>query len=117
VFGVPPLPRGRLPLVFIDLGAQLRVQTDVGIQLWAPVYLLLTKLRLYEAPAHVPHGPDRCQEVALLEAQELPLRGVHEAHLPVDLVDKQVPDEAYALVFGAEDLAVDQVARRPSASR
>jgi hypothetical protein len=45
------------------------------------------------------------------------LRGVHEAHLPVDLVDKQVPDEAYALVFGAEDLAVDQVARRPSASR
>jgi hypothetical protein len=38
------------------------------------------------------------------------LRGVHEAHLPVDLVDEEVPDEAYVLVVGVEDLAVDQVA-------
>jgi hypothetical protein len=36
---------------------------------------------------------------------------VQEAHLPVDLVDEQIPDEAYVLVFGIEDLAVDQVAR------
>src|SRR5829696_79999 len=41
LFGVLPLPGGRIPVVFVDLGAQLRVQTDVGIQLWAPVYLLL----------------------------------------------------------------------------
>jgi hypothetical protein len=33
------------------------------------------------------------------------LRGVHEAHLPVGLIDEPVPDEAYVLVAGVEDLA------------
>jgi hypothetical protein len=38
-----PLPGGRIPVVFVDLGAQLRVQTDVGIQLRAAVYPLLMR--------------------------------------------------------------------------
>jgi len=63
-----PLPGGRIPVVFVDLGAQLRVQTDVGIQLRAAVYLLLAKLRLYEAPAHIAHGLDRYKEVAFVDA-------------------------------------------------
>src|ERR687889_761763 len=85
---VSTLPGGRIPVVLVDLGAQLRVQTDVRIQLRAPVYPFLAKLRLHEAPAHVTHGLDRYQEVTLVEAQEPPLRGVNEAHLPVDLVDE-----------------------------
>ena len=96
--------------MFVDLGAQFRVQTDIGIQLRAPVYPLLAQLGLHEAPAHVAYGLDGYQEVAFVEAQEPSLRGVQEAHLPVDLVDEQVPDEAYVLVAGVEDLAVDEVA-------
>src|SRR5215212_1164174 len=49
---------------------------------------------------------------AKTEAKEPPSRGVHEAHHPVGLVDQEVPDEAYVLVVGVEELAVDQVAWR-----
>ena len=86
------------------------MQSDVRIQLGAPVYLLLVQLRLHEAPTHVAHGLDRNQAVAFVEAHKPALRDVQEAHLPVDLVDEQVPDEAYVLVVGIEDLAVHQVA-------
>ncbi len=97
--------------MFVDLGAQFRVQTDIGIQPRAPVYPLLAKLGLHEAPAHVAHGLDGYQKVAFVEAQEPSLRGVQEAHLPVDLVDEQVPDEAYVLLARVEELAVDKVVR------
>jgi hypothetical protein len=89
----------------VDLCAQFRVQPDIGLQPRAPVHPLLAQLRLHEARAHRGDRLDGYQEVPFVGAQEPSLRGVQEAHLPVDLVDEQVPDEAYVLVVGVEDLA------------
>jgi hypothetical protein len=74
------------------------------------VYLLLAKLGLYEASAHVAYGLDGNQAVAFVDAQKPALRDMQEAHLLVGLVDEEVSDEAYVLVVGIKDLAVDQVA-------
>ena len=76
------------------------------------MYLLLAQLGLYEAPAHIAYGLDRYQEVVFVETQEPSPSGMQEANLPVDFVDQEVPDEAYVLVVGIDELAVDEVAWR-----
>ena len=94
---------GRVTVVLIDPASQVGLQQDVRVELRCTPHLLSALLDSHEASADPLDGLYRDQKVPIAYSQVPADRDVQKAHLPVDLVDQEVPHVADKVVVGVGD--------------
>src|SRR5215212_11625889 len=98
-------------VVVVDFAPEVGPQQYVRVEFRGALHLLPALLDRHVAFAHSLDRLDWYQEMLVADPEVPADRDVQEAHLPIDLVDEEVPHVADKVVVEVGDGAMDEVAR------